>query len=89
MMPSSIIRLTPPGRGAVASFLLCGEGADNLFLPHWHGKTPIDKHPMWGRLQLNDTGDCEEAVVCRADDGRIAVFRMLPTRRGSELGVAS
>jgi len=73
MMSSAIVRLTPPGRGAVASFLLCGEGADAIFLPHWHGKTPLGNHPKWGRLQLNDTGDCEEAVVCQTDDGGIEI----------------
>jgi len=73
MMPHTIIRLTPPGRGAVASFLLCGEGATDIFLPHWHGKTPLGNQPMWGRLQLNDTGDCEEAIVCLNDDGTIEI----------------
>ena len=64
-----IIRLTPNGRGAVASFLLCGECVTDSFLPHWHGKEPIAKTPRWGRLQLTDAGDCEEAVVLRTDYG--------------------
>ena len=63
-----IIRLTPPGRGAVASFLLCGEYAVDVFTRHWHGTRP-DRSPRWGCLQLNDTGDCEEAVVYCSDDG--------------------
>jgi len=63
-----IIRLTPTGRGAVASFLLCGEATEEIFLPHWHGKKPND-NPCWGRLQLTDTGLCEEAVVFRTNDG--------------------
>jgi len=63
-----IIRLTPSGRGAVATFLLCGEHAVSTFLRHWHGKKP-GEHPTWGRLQLTDDGDSEEAVVhCTADD---------------------
>ena len=62
-----IIRLTPAGRGAVATFLLCGEDALSAFMPHWQGKVP-SKHPLWGRLKLNDAGDCEEAVVhCTAE----------------------
>jgi len=73
MMPSLICRLTPPGRGAVATFLLCGEGAADIFHPHWHGKTPLGNQPAWGRLQLNDTGDCEEAVACQTDDGGIEI----------------
>ena len=63
-----IIRLTPLGRGAVASFLLCGEGATDSFLQYWQGK-PIGEYPTWGRLQLNESGDCEEAVVLRVDGG--------------------
>ena len=62
------IRLTPTGRGAVASFLLCGDDADSTFALHWQGKL-LDEHPRWGRLQLTDTGDCEEAVVHRTADG--------------------
>jgi tRNA modification GTPase len=64
LFPMDIIRLTPSGRGAVASFLLYGNDAEQTFLPHWHGKVP-GQHPTWGRLQLNDDGLCEEAVVLR------------------------
>ena len=63
-----IIRLTPAGRGAVASFLLCGDHAEDVFLPHWHGKVP-DKRPRWGRLQLTDAGLCEEGVAYRTTEG--------------------
>ena len=63
-----IIRLTPSGRGAVASFLLCGNDADSIFAQYWHGKRP-DEHPRWGRLQLTNDGDCEEAVVYRTAEG--------------------
>ena len=63
-----IIRLTPAGRGAVASFLLCGEGARDAFLLHWQGKVP-GEYPVWGRLQLTDTGESEEAVVYVAGEG--------------------
>ena len=69
----AIIRLTPPGRGAVGTFLLCGEGVADMFLPHWQGKTPLGNRPAWGRLQLNDAGDCEEAVVCQTPDGAIEI----------------
>jgi tRNA modification GTPase len=64
----NIIRLTPVGRGAVASFLLCGKNIDDTFLAHWHGKVP-DERPRWGRLQLTEAGLCEEAVVHRTADG--------------------
>ena len=70
MTPFEIIRLTPPGRGSVASFLLSGNNARETFLLHWHGKEPVRERPTWGRLQLTASGDCEEAVVhCTADDG--------------------
>ena len=69
----AIIRLTPPGRGAVATFLLYGEDAVDIFLPHWNGKPLVNDIPTWGRLQLNDTGDCEEAVVCLTDDKAIEI----------------
>ena len=64
-----IIRLTPSGRGAVASFLLCGKSTVNTFLLYWHGKKPVNDRPVWGHLQLTDNGICEEAVVhMTADD---------------------
>jgi len=63
-----IIRLTPSGRGAVASFLLCGEAVEEIFLPHWHGRKP-NENPCWGRLQLSESGLCEEAVVHRTNEG--------------------
>ena len=63
-----IIRLTPPGRGAVASFLLYGDDADSIFALHWLGNEP-DEQPRWGRLRLTDTDDCEEAVVYRTAEG--------------------
>jgi len=73
-MPSpKIIRLTPPGRGAVASFLLCGNGTADIFLPYWHGKKPLGNHPHWGYLQLNEAGDCEEAIVCQTADEAIEI----------------
>ena len=71
--PFVLIRLTPPGRGAVAAFLLCGENVAEIFLPHWHGKVPLENHPTWGCLQLNDAGDCEEAVVCQTNDDEIEI----------------
>ena len=63
-----IIRLTPSGRGAVASFLLRGEGSVSTFLLHWRGKMP-GECPTWGRLQLSDDGLCEEAVVYHTAEG--------------------
>jgi tRNA modification GTPase len=70
MTPLEIICLTPPGRGAVASFLLSGNNARETFLLHWRGKEPVRERPTWGRLQLTASGDCEEAVVhCTADEG--------------------
>ena len=67
------ICLTPPGRGAVTVFLLYGEDAVETFLLLWKGKTPLSKHPCWGRLQLNDSGDCEEAVVRQVADNAIEI----------------
>ena len=65
-----IIRLTPAGRGAVATFLLCGESAMDAFMQYWHGKKPTREHPTWGRLQLAASRDNEEAVVlCTAEGG--------------------
>jgi len=69
----TIIRLTPPGRGAVGTFLLCGEGVADIFLPHWHGRATLGDRPVWGRLQLNDAGECEEAVVCQTADDAIEI----------------
>ena len=63
-----IIRLTPAGRGAVASFLLCEKNAEEAFLTYWHGNVP-DERPRWGRLQLTESGLCEEAVVHRTASG--------------------
>jgi len=71
--PPAIIRLTPSGRGAVATFLLCDERATGIFLPHWHGTKSLGKQPHWGRLQLNDAGECEEAVVCQTADDAIEI----------------
>ena len=69
----NIIRLTPSGRGAVGSFLLCGEGALDAFLPHWQGKKPVEGHSVWGRLLLAGSGGYEEAVVCRTGDNALEI----------------
>ena len=82
--PPTFIRLTPNGRGAVASFLLCGGNALHVFLSCWQGKKPLDEHPVWGRLQLTDTGDCEEAVVCRTADDAIEIH----THGGEQIALA-
>ena len=71
--PVVLVRLTPPGRGAVATFFLCGNDAAKIFLPHWRGQKTLGKHPCWGRLQLNDAGDCEEAIACQTDGGAIEI----------------
>ena len=73
IFPLTIIRLTPSGRGAVASFLLCGEGAIDVFRLYWQGKKNLDNLPRYGRLQLNDAGDCEEAVACQTAEGAIEI----------------
>ena len=73
LQQSAVCRLTPPGRGAIATFLLCGEGVADVFLLHWYGKKPLDKHPTWGHLLLDDVGVCEESVVCQTDDGTIEI----------------
>ena len=70
---SAVCRLTHPGRGAVATFHLSGEGAADIFHPHWLGATPLGNHPHWGHIQLNDAGDCEEAVVCQNNDETIEI----------------
>ncbi|MCL2742744.1 MAG: 50S ribosome-binding GTPase, partial [Planctomycetaceae bacterium] len=67
-----IIRLTPAGRGAIASLLLTGPGAAEIFLKHWPGKNPLlpetlpKNKPVFGKILLTRYGQTEvseEAVV--------------------------
>lgn len=67
-----IVRLTPPERGAVASYLLNGEGVLDIFLRFWKGKAPTEQ-PHCGRLQITDDGDCEEAVVFKTGENSLEI----------------
>lgn len=58
-----IVRLTPPGRGAVASILLVGPKADRIFAQCWIGPPPIATAPVFGRFRLRNTEQLEEIVV--------------------------
>ncbi|MDR2117162.1 MAG: GTP-binding protein [Planctomycetaceae bacterium] len=59
-----IIRLTPSGRGAVASILLYGSGALDILKRHWTGQELcVTDQPLFGRFRLEIIGQNEEVVV--------------------------
>lgn len=60
-----VVRLTPSGRGAVASMLLRGPKALNVFLARWKGPdvTAFEARPVFGRFRLENTDQVEEIVV--------------------------
>ena len=68
-----VVRLTPPGRGAVATVLLHGSNAMDVFTRHWTGPA-IESHnrQFFGRFQL-DNGRFEEAVVFAAGPEEIEI----------------
>ncbi|MDR0704727.1 MAG: hypothetical protein LBF88_07025, partial [Planctomycetaceae bacterium] len=62
--PTKIIRLTPPGRGAVASTLLHGPNALPIFAKYWTGQElAVTDQPLFGRFRLETIGQNEEIVV--------------------------
>lgn len=58
-----IVRLTPPGRGAVASILLAGPGAEDVFARFWIGPALDPARPVFGRFRLVPMEQVEEIVV--------------------------
>lgn len=71
-----VVRLTPPGRGAVASLLLSGPGADEAFRNCWTGRNVDDLEvakPYFGRFRLADTDLLEEIVVHRSRADEIEI----------------
>lgn len=66
-----LVRLTPPGRGAVASLLLDGENADCLLAPLLDRPLPSQNHPQpfFARFQIG--GQTEELVLHLESTGRI------------------
>lgn len=64
-----VVRLTPPGRGAVASILLHGPGAVAVFTENWRGPRltdeadrPYIEKPIFGRFRISDANDSESEV---------------------------
>jgi tRNA modification GTPase len=61
---TKIIRLTPSGRGAVASILLYGSDALDILQRHWTGQElRVADQPLFGRFRLETIGQNEEIVV--------------------------
>jgi tRNA modification GTPase len=61
---TKIIRLTPSGHGAVASTLLHGPNALQIFAKHWTGqKLAVIDQPLFGRFWLETIGQNEEIVA--------------------------
>lgn len=61
---TKIIRLTPSGRGAVASILLHGSDALDILKRHWTGQElRVIDQPLFGRFRLEMIGQNEEIVV--------------------------
>ncbi len=59
-----VVRLTPPGRGGVASILLSGNGALEIFSRRWTGAAIVSHDRQYfGRFRLDLAGRCEEAIV--------------------------
>ncbi len=72
-----IVRLTPPGRGAIASLLVEGLSATSIVEPLFHASSgtpladvPVEQicHGRWGAARSG-----EEIVVCRRDPHRIEI----------------
>lgn len=68
-----IVRLTPPGRGAVAVLLLHGPDAVEIFSRHWIGPT-VDSNDrqFFGRFRLG-SGQVEEVVVFAPNRNEIEI----------------
>lgn len=69
-----IIRLTPPGRGAVATILLHGSDALNILKRHWTGQElRVTNQPLFGRFRLEMLGQDEEIVVHLSNQNEIEI----------------
>jgi tRNA modification GTPase len=82
--PFKVVRLTPPGRGAVASILLYGERANEVFAQHWLGPDLDKNRPIFGRFRLGNTGQYEETIVHQVAENEIEIHC-----HGGELVVAA
>lgn len=59
-----VVRLTPPGKSAVASILLSGSNAVEVFSAFWRGPNlSFESRPIFGRFQFLDGDHAEEIVV--------------------------
>lgn len=65
-----VLRLTPPGRGAVATILLHGPGALETFAVNWIGPAltdaagrPIAEHPLFGRFRIQEAAGAEPEIL--------------------------
>lgn len=58
-----VVRLTPPGRGAVAVLLLDGPGALDVFEKYWTGPKPDPNRPVFGNFRLGNSNRFEQVVV--------------------------
>jgi tRNA modification GTPase len=77
---TKIIRLTPPGRGAVAVMLLQGREAFDFLMRYWSGTPPRrenrenkENRPFFGRFRLDSIGQNEEIVVHFAAQDEIEI----------------
>jgi len=71
--PPLLIQLTPPGRGAVASVCIEGQGALSVVARHFiaHNGRPLVDFPV-RRIVVGQFGPCgEEVVICRHSDSQI------------------
>jgi tRNA modification GTPase len=70
----AIIRLTPPGRGAVATLRIEGSGALEVVQLHFHARDgrPLAAHPADSLVLGYFGADCKEQVVVRREsDGAV------------------
>ncbi len=77
--PCQVVRLTPIGRGAVATVLVQGDGASELIAPFFQsasnrqlGRIPLGQIAL-GRWLGGERGAGEDVVLCRRDEARIEI----------------
>lgn len=59
-----VVRLTPPGKSAVASILLSGPDAADIFSKFWLGPVlQFEAKPIFGRFRFQNSDQAEEIVV--------------------------
>ncbi len=66
-----VVRLTPPGRSAVATLLLAGDDALALVRSRFSGGALVPDKPVFGRFRIGDTSLAEEIVAHLLDSNRI------------------